>query len=119
MVVFMSGQTETHSLGFRQWQTWLRAVGRQRVPGASSGRMVVQPPADLLVGGLNPSRAHMPAAPPMAVDWQGFEPPTEKNCNCLRYHLTVSCYDRSVHPHCLEPSDYKLLYIMRWGVLRE
>ena len=61
VVVFMSGQTETHSLGFRQWQTWLRAVGRERVPGASSGRMVVQPVADFLVGGSNPGRAHMPA----------------------------------------------------------
>ena len=33
-----------------------------------------------------------------------------KNCSWLRYHSTVSCYDRNVHPHCLEPSDYKLLY---------
>ena len=43
-----------------------------------SGRMVVQPAADFLVGGSNPGRVHMPAAPPMAVDWQGFELPTAK-----------------------------------------
>ena len=33
-----------------------------------------------------------------------------KNCSWLCYHSTVSSYDRNVHPHCLEPSEYKLLY---------
>ena len=86
-MVFMSRQTETHSLGFRQWQTWLRAVGREMALGASSGEMVVQPVADFLVSSSNPGRAHMPAAPPMAVDWQGFKPPTEKtaiDCATIR-----------------------------------
>ena len=40
--------------------------------------MVVQPTADFLVGGSNPGQVNMLAAPPMAFDWQGFEPPTAK-----------------------------------------
>ena len=43
-----------------------------------SGQIVVQLAADFLVGGSNPGQVHMPAAPPMAFDWQGFEPPTAK-----------------------------------------
>ena len=86
-VVLMSGQIETHSLGFRQWQTWLQVMGRGSLSGACSGRMVVQPAADFLAGSSNPGRVHMPAVPPIAADWQGFKPPTEKNaadCTTIR-----------------------------------
>ena len=46
---------------------------------ASSGRMVMQPTADLLVGGANPGRANMAAGPPITVDRQGFQPLTKKS----------------------------------------
>ena len=69
-----------------------------------SGRMVVQLPADFLVGGSNPSQVHMPAAPPMAFDWQGRRP--------QKLQLAALPLDQcsNVHPHCLEPSDYELLH---------
>ena len=33
-----------------------------------------------------------------------------KKCSRLRYHSTMGCCGGYVHPHCLEPSDYKLLH---------
>ena len=87
MVAFMSAQTKTHSLGFRQWQTWLRAVERERVPVANTERMVVLPAAYFWVDGSNPDRAHMPAPPPMARDCQGLAPPAAKiaaECGTIR-----------------------------------
>ena len=61
---------------FCQWQTQLQAVGRTASLRASSGRMVLQPAADFLVGGSNPGRAKTTAAPPTTVNRPGFEPPT-------------------------------------------
>ena len=54
VVVFMSGRTKTHSLGFCQWQTWLQAVGRADRPVVHNSRPVMQPAADFAVGGLHP-----------------------------------------------------------------
>ena len=65
--------------------------------------MVMQPTADYLVGGSNPGRVNMAAAPPTTVDRPGFQLPT--------YNPAVSCgtiqrrCDSNVPPHCLEPSE--------------
>ena len=79
MVVFMSGQTETHSLGFLLVADSSSTSGRTVYPRISCGRMVMQTAAYFSVAGSNPSRANMAAAPPVTVDWQGFEPPTKKS----------------------------------------
>ena len=39
-----------------------------------------------------------------------FQTTDQKNCNWLRYHSTVRCYGRNVHPNCLELFDYTLFY---------
>ena len=41
--------------------------------------MVKQPTAGFFVGGSNPGRANMVAAPPPTVDQPRLEPPTEKS----------------------------------------
>ena len=61
---------------FCQWQTQLQAVGRKPGFRANNRRMVMQPTADFLVGGSNPGRANMAAAPQTTADRLGFEPPT-------------------------------------------
>ena len=111
-MVFMSGRTETHSLG------------RTDRPVVHNSRMVMQPAADVAVGGSRPNRAQMS----VLIDRRGFEPPTEKISSQLRYHSTVGRFHRNAHPHCLEPSDYKLLYHTlgyakrttpkKWGIRR-
>ena len=78
-MAFMSGETETHSLGFLSVADSGSTSGRTGYPRIRCGRMVMPPTADFLVPGSNPGRANMAAAPPMTVDRQGFEPPTKKN----------------------------------------
>ena len=80
--------------------------------------MVMQPAADFLVGRLNPSQAHTAAALPMAVDRQGFEPPTEKSalrCATIRPWVVMTGM-------CI-PNAWSLLTtnycIMPWGMLCE
>ena len=71
-------KTETHSLGFLGFLSVADAApssGENFWLQASSGRMVMQPTTDPLVGGSNPSHANMAAAP-TTVDRPGFEPPT-------------------------------------------
>ena len=80
-----------------------KKLGGQLFLRVSSGRMVMQPTAEFLVGGSNPGRANMAAALAMTVDGQGFETPTQK------YHSTRVCCDSNMPPHCLEPSDHELL----------
>ena len=75
----MSGQTETHSLGFLSAADSDSSSGRTGYHRISCGRMVMQPIADFFIAGSNPGRANMAAAAPMTVDWQGFEPPTKKS----------------------------------------
>ena len=70
--------------------------------------MVMQPAANFFVGGSNPGRPpsrHRHGSRPARI-----RTADRKICNRLRYQSTVGCYDRNVHPHCLEPSDYKLFY---------
>ena len=120
MVVFIPGQTDTHSLGFCLWQTWLQAVGRASVSRVTSGRMVMQPSADFLVGGSNPGRAHM--AWWRRRRWQS----TGKDSNQLvGMHIPVvtthgqmvaqPTADFSVGGWSLLITNY---YIMPWGMLR-
>ena len=92
-MVFTSGQTETHSSGFLSVADSASTSGRTEYRTICCGRMVMHPAADFFVAGSNPGQANMAAAPPMAVDWQGFEPPTMVWC------------DSAAHPHCLEPWD--------------
>ena len=75
----MSGQTETHSLGFLSVADSASTSGRKKYRTKCCGRMVMHPAADFFIADSNPGRANMAAPPPMAVDWQGFEPPTKKS----------------------------------------
>ena len=70
--------------------------------------MVMQPTAHFLVGGSNPGPANM-AALPTTVDRLGFGSPAIQLCSRLRYHATRICNVSTEHPHCLEPSEHKLL----------
>ena len=64
--------------------------------------MVMQPTADFMVGGSNPGLARMAAAPRIrTADLKIYS----RLCDCL---TTGSCYSH-VPPHCLEPSERKLL----------
>ena len=51
-----SSQASQGKFGFFQWQTQLQAVGRTPTVRTSNGRMVMQPTADVYVGGSNLSR---------------------------------------------------------------
>ena len=44
------------------------------------------------------------------ISLAGIRTDDRKKCVCLRYHSTMRCCSRNVHPHCLHPSDYKLLH---------
>ena len=61
---------------FCQRQTHQQAVGTLLARKLSSGRMVMQRAADLLVGGSDPGRVDMPPPPLQRVHRPGFEPPT-------------------------------------------
>ena len=83
-----------------------------------TGLMVVQRAADFFVGGSNPGQVHMPAAPPIAFAWQGFEPPTAKiaaGCTAIRPWV--------VAVHTCIPIAWSLLttnyYTIPWGMLHE
>ena len=67
--------------------------------------MVMQAAADFLVGSSNPGPANMAAAPAPASTAD------LKLCSRVRYHSTgVGCDSMlDVPPHCLEPSQRKLL----------
>ena len=70
--------------------------------------MVMQLTGDFLVGGSNPGRVNTAPPPPPTVRRPGFEPPTEN------FALAVLPFDRQLCnrgklPHCLEPSERKLL----------
>ena len=86
------------------------------VPG--SGRLVVQRTAEFFVGDSNPGQVHMPAAPPMAFAWPGFEPPTAKiAAGCATIRPWVVAVDLCI------PIAWSLLttnyYTIPWGMLRE
>ena len=55
---------------FCQRQSRVQGVGTTTVLRASSGRMVMQPAADFLVGGSNPGRANAAAPPPTTAGLQ-------------------------------------------------
>ena len=75
---------------------------------ASSGRMVMQLTAGLLVGGSNPDRASMAPPPPPTDGRPGFQPPTENFASAaLQFDRRWS--DSNTPPHCWEPSERKLL----------
>ena len=69
-------QTETQTLGFLSAANEAPSSGENFWLKASSGQMVKQLTEAFLVGGLNPGRANIAAAPQTTVDQPGFEPPT-------------------------------------------
>ena len=71
--------------------------------------MAMQRVANFLVGGSDPGRAYMSAAPPTTVHPAGFELLALKICDQLHYNSTTLGCRSSVFPHCLEPSRRKLL----------
>ena len=73
-----------------------------------SGRMVMQPTVGLLVGGSNPGGVNTAPTPPPTVGRPGFEPPTENFATAALLSDQRLC-DSEVLPHCLEPSERKLL----------
>ena len=79
---------------------------------ASSGRMVMQLTGVFMVGGSNPGRANMALPPPPTADdsrLTRIRTADLKSCSRPRYHSTgVWCYS-CIPPHCLEPSERKLL----------
>ena len=101
-------QTETHSLGFLSVADAAPSSGEIFRLTPSSGRMVVQLTADLLVGGSNPGRVNMAPLPPPTVDPPGFEPPTENFASAALPFNRRWC-DSTKLPHCLEPAERKLL----------
>ena len=99
-----ASQTETHSLGFLSVADASPSSGGNLCYKASSGRMVMQLATNVLVGGSNPGRANMAPAPPMAVGQPGF------NRRPKPLQSAALPLDRRFGPpHCLEPSERKLL----------
>ena len=101
--------TETHSLGFLSVADASLSSGATLHRRPSSGRMVTQPTADSWVGGSNPGSLYLaPPLPPRKVSRPGFEPPTENFVSsALPFDQRLS--DGALLPHCLEPSERKLL----------
>ena len=100
-------QTETHSLGFLSVADAAPSSGETFHLRPSSGRMVMQLTTVFLVGGSNPSRVNM-APPPPAVGRPRFEPPTDNFASAALPFDRRLC-DTDKLPHCLEPSQRKLL----------
>ena len=78
--------------------------------GSAAGR-------SFFVGGSNPGQVHMPAAP-MAIAWQGFEPPTAKTAaGCATIRQSVVAVEMCI------PIAWSLLtthyYTVPWGMLRD
>ena len=101
-------QTETHGLSFLSVADAAPSSGEIVHFKASSGRMVMQLNADLLFGGSNPNWANMATLPPLTVGRPGFEPPTENFVSAALPFDRRWC-DSDMPPHCLEPSERKLL----------
>ena len=70
--------------------------------------MVMQLTAALLVGGLNPGRVNTAPPPPPTVIRPGFDPPTKNFASAVLPFDQQLC-DSAPLPHCLEPSERKLL----------
>ena len=71
--------------------------------------MVMQLTGVFLVGGSNPGRVNTAAPPPPpTVSRPGFEPPTEDFASAAIPFDRRLC-DSNKLPHCLEPSERKLL----------
>ena len=103
-------QTAPHSLGFLSVADAAPSTGETFRLRPSLGRMVMRLTGVFLVGGSNPGRVNTPPPPPPPpkVSRPGFEPPTEN------FASTVLPFDRRLcdshkFPHCLEPSERKLL----------
>ena len=101
-------QTETHSLDFLSVADAAPSSGETTWTTSSSGRMVVLLTGVFCVGSLNPGRVNTAPLPPPTVRRPGFEPPTEN------FALAALLFDRrwcdnDMPPHCLEPSERKLL----------
>ena len=100
--------TETHSLGFLSVADASLSSGATLHCRPSSGRMVTQPTGVSLVGGSNPGSLHLAPPPPRKVSRPGFEQPTENFASAaLPFDQRLS--DGDLLPHCLEPSERKLL----------
>ena len=99
-------QTETHSLGFLSVADTAPSSGEAVCLRPSSGRMVMQLTG---VSGSYPGRVNTAAPPPPpTVRQPGFEPPTE-NFASAALPLDQRWCDSDKPPHCLEPSERKLL----------
>ena len=71
--------------------------------------MVVQRVVDCLVRGSNPGPVHMLATPPMhSTDQDSNRQPQKQQPAALPFYRGL--LQLIVHPHCLEPSAYKLLH---------
>ena len=70
--------------------------------------MVVQLTGVFLVGGSNPGRVNTAPLPPPIIGRPGFEPPTENFASAALPFDRRWC-DSDMPPHCLEPSERKLL----------
>ena len=100
--------TETHSLGFLSVADAAPSSGETICLRSGSGRMVMQPAAGLLVGGSSPGGVNTAAPLPQTVGRPGFEPPTENFASAVLPSHQRLC-DSETLPHCLEPSERKLL----------
>ena len=107
MVVLMSGQTETHSLGFLSVADSASTSGRTGYPRTSCGRIIMQPTAHFFVAGSNPRSGEHGGGAADDNRPARIRTADEKICSRLCYHSTVVCCDSVAHPHCLEPSDHK------------
>ena len=107
-------QTEAHSLGFLSVADAAPSSGETFRLRPSSGRMVMQLTGVFMVGGLNPGRVNTapppapPPVPPPTVGRPGFKPPTENFASAALPFDRRWC-DSDMPPHCLEPSERKLL----------
>ena len=70
--------------------------------------MVMQLSGSFLVGGSNPGRVNTAPLPPPTFGRPGFEPPTENFASAVLTFDRRLC-DSDKLPHCLEPSERKLL----------
>ena len=101
-------ETETHSLGFLSAADAARSSGTTFRPRASSGRMVMQATADFSISGTNPGGANMTLPAPPTICPPGFEPLTENSVSAALPFDRRWC-EKDLSPHCLEPSEHKLL----------
>ena len=107
VVVFMSGQTETHSLGFLSVAESALTSGEDSLPQNEQWRNNNAADRRLFRRRFEPRSGENGGGAADDNRLVRIRTADQKACRQLCYHSTVVCCYSAAHPHCLEPFDHK------------